>query len=150
MGGNDVSYGARPDPARYGGRRTWREIFFEEVRPQLPDADWARVHFLGNIPYPQFVALLQLSSVHVYLTYPFVLSWSLLEAMSVGCAIVAGMNKGTPSAPGRSRQKIGGRARQRLLKAWLPCPALPTSHLLRACECLPTANPLAQTRSRLQ
>ncbi|WP_142803803.1 glycosyltransferase family 4 protein [Tepidiphilus sp. J10] len=89
VGGNDVSYGARPDPARYGGKRTWREIFFEEVRPQLPDADWARVHFLGNIPYPQFVALLQLSSVHVYLTYPFVLSWSLLEAMSVGCAIVA-------------------------------------------------------------
>jgi glycosyltransferase involved in cell wall biosynthesis len=47
------------------------------------------VHFLGNVPYQYFVPLLQLSTVHVYLTYPFVLSWSLLEAMSAGCAIVA-------------------------------------------------------------
>lgn len=89
VGGNGVSYGAQPDPQRYGGRTTWREIFTAEVRPQIPDADWARVHFLGNIPYQYFIPLLQLSTVHVYLTYPFVLSWSLLEAMSVGCAIVA-------------------------------------------------------------
>lgn len=41
------------------------------------------------MPYPQFIALLQLSRVHIYLTYPYVLSWSLLEAMSAGCAIVA-------------------------------------------------------------
>lgn len=89
VGGSGVSYGAQPDPQRYGGRTTWREIFTAEVRPQIPDAHWARVHFLGNIPYPYFIALLQLSTVHVYLTYPFVLSWSLLEAMSAGCAIVA-------------------------------------------------------------
>ena len=44
---------------------------------------------MGNIAYQHFIPLLQLSTVHVYLTYPFVLSWSLLEAMSAGCAIVA-------------------------------------------------------------
>lgn len=84
VGGDDVSYGARPE----GGKR-WKDIFIEEVRPSIPDSDWERVHFLGKLPYQHFVPLLQLSAVHVYLTYPFVLSWSLLEAMSVGCAIVA-------------------------------------------------------------
>ncbi len=84
VGGDDVSYGARaPD-----GKK-WKDIFAAEVRPQISDADWSRVHFLGNLPYQQFIPLLQLSAVHVYLTYPFVLSWSLLEAMSAGCAIVA-------------------------------------------------------------
>ena len=88
VGGNEVSYGAKPDPARHGNK-PWRDIYIDEVRPQLTDEQWARVHFLGKIPYPNFIALLQLSTVHVYLTYPFVLSWSLLEAMSIGCAIVA-------------------------------------------------------------
>ena len=58
-------------------------------RCQISDADWQRVHFLGHVPYQYFIPLLQLSTVHVYLTYPFVLSWSLLEAMSAGRAIVA-------------------------------------------------------------
>ena len=49
----------------------------------------SRVFFLGQVPYPQFIALLQLSRVHIYLTYPYVLSWSLLEAMSAACTIVA-------------------------------------------------------------
>ena len=44
---------------------------------------------LGHVPYQYFIPLLKLSTVHVYLTYPFVLSRSLLEAMSAGCAIVA-------------------------------------------------------------
>lgn len=84
VGGDDVSYGARA-PA---GQK-WKDIFINEVRPLITDDDWGRVHFFGNIPYHHFIPLLQLSTVHVYLTYPFVLSWSLLEAMSVGCAIVA-------------------------------------------------------------
>ncbi|MBB1125884.1 glycosyltransferase [Thiospirillum jenense] len=84
VGNDGVSYGAAPPAGQ-----TWKNIFIQEVRPRIPDHDWARVHFLGSIPYPAFIALLQLSRVHVYLTYPFVLSWSLLEAMSVGCAIVA-------------------------------------------------------------
>jgi len=83
VGADDVSYGARP-----AAGKTWKDIFAAEVRGHISDADWARVHFLGNIPYPHFISLLQLSTVHVYLTYPFVLSWSLLEAMSAGCAIV--------------------------------------------------------------
>ncbi|MBK5915159.1 glycosyltransferase [Rhodocyclus purpureus] len=81
VGGNEVSYGAAPPPGK-----TWRSIFFDEVRERI---DASRVHFVGRIPYPDFVRLLQLSSAHVYLTYPFVLSWSLLEAMSVACPIVA-------------------------------------------------------------
>jgi len=84
VGADDVSYGARPE----NGQK-WKDIFAKEVRPLISDADWSRVHFLGNVPYTAFIPLLQLSSVHVYLTYPFVLSWSLLEAMSVGCAILA-------------------------------------------------------------
>jgi glycosyltransferase involved in cell wall biosynthesis len=84
VGGDGVSYGARPEQGH-----TWKQIFSAEVRGQISDADWGRVHFLGNLPYQHFIPLLQLSRVHVYLTYPFVLSWSLLEAMSLGCAILA-------------------------------------------------------------
>jgi glycosyltransferase involved in cell wall biosynthesis len=81
VGGDGVSYGSKsPD-----GRK-WKDIFLDEVKDGL---DLSRVHFLGNVPYQHFIPLLQLSTVHVYLTYPFVLSWSLLEAMSAGCAIVA-------------------------------------------------------------
>ena len=88
VGGDDVSYGARPDAKLYG-KKNWKNIFLDEVRPLADAASWERVHFLGNLPYQHFIPMLQLSRVHVYLTYPFVLSWSLLEAMSVGCAIVA-------------------------------------------------------------
>ncbi|MDP5350463.1 MAG: glycosyltransferase, partial [Paracoccaceae bacterium] len=84
VGGDEVSYGARPPKGQ-----TWKQIFIDEVRGRIPDDDWSRVHFLGRIPYDRFVTLLQVSRVHLYLTYPFVLSWSLFEAMSVGAAIVA-------------------------------------------------------------
>jgi glycosyltransferase involved in cell wall biosynthesis len=81
VGGDDVSYGAKPPAGN-----TWKQIFLSEVRNQL---DMSRVHFVGKLAYTNFIKLLQISSVHVYLTYPFVLSWSLLEAMSLECAIVA-------------------------------------------------------------
>lgn len=81
VGGDDVSYGSRPPAGT-----SWKKIFLNEVHNEL---DMSRIHFAGKIAYPKFIKLLQLSTVHVYLTYPFVLSWSLLEAMSIGCTIVA-------------------------------------------------------------
>ena len=51
--------------------------------------DMSRLHFVGTLPYKDYLNLLQVSSAHIYLTYPFVLSWSMLEAMSAGCNLVA-------------------------------------------------------------
>ena len=81
VGGDGVSYGAMAPAGK-----SWKQIFLNEVKDQL---DLSRVFFIGNIDYKYFIPLLQLSMVHVYLTYPFVLSWSLLEAMACGCSIVA-------------------------------------------------------------
>jgi glycosyltransferase involved in cell wall biosynthesis len=80
VGGDETSYGRKAE-----GGVTWREKMMKEVGADL---DMKRVHFLGKIPYLQFLQMLQVSSVHVYLTVPFVLSWSMLEAMSIGCLIV--------------------------------------------------------------
>ena len=85
VGGDEVSYGARPPKGQ-----TWKQMFIDEVKDQIAPQDWQRVHFLGRIPYGTFTQLLQVSRVHIYLTYPFVLSWSLMEAMSCQAAIVAG------------------------------------------------------------
>lgn len=53
------------------------------------DIDMSRVHFVGSLPYAEYKKFLQVSSVHIYLTYPFVLSWSILDAMSTGCCVIA-------------------------------------------------------------
>jgi glycosyltransferase involved in cell wall biosynthesis len=87
VGGTGTNYGPRP------AEKTWAEIFAAQAKKQISDADWARVHFLGKIPYEQYISVLQLSRVHLYWTYPFVLSWSLLEAMSCG-AVVVGSDTG--------------------------------------------------------
>jgi glycosyltransferase involved in cell wall biosynthesis len=80
LGGDGVSYGVA---APNGG--TWREIFLKEVAGQI---DPSRVSFPGRIDYTTYLSLLRRSDAHVYLTYPFVASWSLREALAVGCAIV--------------------------------------------------------------
>lgn len=79
IGGDQVSYGSR-----HPSGMTFREVMLEEV-----EIDHTRVHFLGQIPYRQFLQVLQVSTAHVYLTVPFVLSWSVLEAMAAGCVVVA-------------------------------------------------------------
>lgn len=81
VGGDGVSYGRAPADGR-----SWKDVMLEEVGERL---DLDRVHFVGRLPYGQYKLLLQLARVHCYLTYPFVLSWSLTEAMSAGTYIVA-------------------------------------------------------------
>lgn len=79
VGGDDVSYGAR---LSHG---TWRARLQAEVAGRV---DESRMHFPGRVPYSLYRRLLQRSDVHVYLTYPFVASWSLREALATGCALV--------------------------------------------------------------
>lgn len=81
VGGNEVSYGRKSDEP--GGYRAMME---REVGERI---DWSRVHFLGRVPYRAFLDVLRISRCHVYLTAPFVPSWSLLEAMALGTTIVA-------------------------------------------------------------
>ncbi|WP_086644000.1 glycosyltransferase family 4 protein [Acetobacter sp. DsW_063] len=85
VGGDGVSYGAR---LPHG---TWRERMLSELHGRIP---LDRVHFVGKVSYDDFRRMLQRSDAHVYLTYPFVASWSLREAMASGCAIV-----GSATAP---------------------------------------------------
>jgi glycosyltransferase involved in cell wall biosynthesis len=80
VGGDAVSYSPRLPPGQ-----TYRERLLRELDGKI---DLARVSFLGRLPYKDYLALLRRSSVHVYLTYPFVLSWSLLEAMASGCLVI--------------------------------------------------------------
>lgn len=93
-GGDEVSYSARPPAAG-----TYREQMLRELGSTI---DPKRVHFVGRLPFEEYLKLLQISSVHVYLTVPFVLSWSLLEAMAAGCVVI-----GSNTAPVREFLKHG-------------------------------------------
>jgi len=96
VGGDEVSYGKRPV-----GAPTWREHMLREVT-----LDSTRTHFLGRVPRQEFIRVLQVSAVHVYLTYPFVLSWSFLEAMACACTVV-----GSRTSPVQEviRDEVNGR-----------------------------------------
>jgi glycosyltransferase involved in cell wall biosynthesis len=78
VGGDEVSYGQKPKDAA-----NWREKMLAQVK-----LDPQRTHFLGKVPYDVYRKVLQVSAAHVYLTYPFVLSWSMLEAMASGCLLI--------------------------------------------------------------
>lgn len=78
VGGDDVSYGQKPADAP-----NWREKLLREVK-----LDATRTHFLGKVPYDVYRRVLQVSAAHIYLTYPFVLSWSMLEALASGCLVI--------------------------------------------------------------
>lgn len=93
VGGDGVSYGARL------AEGTWREWLLREVGDLLPPG---RVHFPGRLGYEDYLRLLQRSDAHVYLTYPFVASWSLREALACGCALV-----GSDTAPVREFVRDG-------------------------------------------
>ena len=86
VGGDEPHYGSKPADAT-----TWRELLLTELGPRL---DLSRLHFTGKVPHDMLLGLLSLSRAHVYLTYPFVLSWSMLEAMSMGCLVI-----GSATAP---------------------------------------------------
>lgn len=80
VGGTEGGYGPAP-----GHGRTWKQIFLDEVAGRV---DLGRIHFVGKVPHALFLALMQVTRAHAYLTYPGVLSWSMLEAMSCGALVV--------------------------------------------------------------
>jgi glycosyltransferase involved in cell wall biosynthesis len=86
VGGDEVSYGAPPE-----GGGTWRETMWRETMLDAagaPRPESARLHVLGKLPYDSYLSVLRISRAHIYLTFPFVLSWSMLEAMACGAVIV--------------------------------------------------------------
>jgi glycosyltransferase involved in cell wall biosynthesis len=115
VGGDGVSYGTPAPP-----RSTFRELLLDQLAGKL---DLTRVHFVGTIEHRDYLSLLQISSAHVYMTYPFVLSWSFIEAMACGCLIVASatppvlevMRDGRNASRKRSNgsASCGGSARRR-------------------------------------
>lgn len=81
IGAEGVSYGNAPKDSD-----SWKAKMLAELGDRL---DLSRVHFLGRVDYDDYLSLIQLARVHCYLTYPFVLSWSLTEAMAAGGYVVA-------------------------------------------------------------
>src|ERR1700712_3687428 len=94
VGGDGISYGGPP------AHGNWRETMLAELGDSI---DRSRVLFPGRVDYATYLGLLQRSDAHVYLTYPFLASWSLREALAVGCAVI-----GSENPPGRGVGTHGG------------------------------------------
>lgn len=84
IGADGISYGRA-----LGGPDTFRQRLMKELGDTV---DWSRVHFAGQMPYDDLISLLRLSRTHVYLTAPFVISWSMMEAMSLEKVVIASDN----------------------------------------------------------
>jgi glycosyltransferase involved in cell wall biosynthesis len=79
VGADGISYGMAPPEG------TWRQQMLAELGDAI---DPSRVVFPGRIEYTTYLAMLQRSDAHVYLSYPFVASWSLREALATGCVVI--------------------------------------------------------------
>ena len=94
VGGNENSYGREVEHS--GGLRGMLE---EELGDSV---DWDRVHFLGRVPYSGLCDIIRVGRCHLYMSMPFVLSWSMLEAMAMGATVI-----GSDVAPTREVIKHG-------------------------------------------
>ena len=82
-----------PNGASYSRPSTHPQGYWGELLALLGHRlDLSRIHVLGRLPYGQLIAILQLSAAHVYFSYPYALSWSLLEAMACGAVVVGSAN----------------------------------------------------------
>ena len=108
------------DGSGYGGpapgNRDWKSYMLEELGDRL---DHSRVHFMGTVPHAQMIDAFSISAAHVYYTYPFVLSWSLVEAMACECLIL-----GSDTAPVRDAITPGTDG---ILNEFFDIPALSTA-----------------------
>lgn len=157
VGGDGVSYGRMPDEGT-----GWRQKLLGEMGDRL---DLSRIHFTGRLAYGDYVDLLHVSRCHTYLTYPFVLSWSLMEAMAADCQIIA-----SDTAPVREMIQDGVHGRlvpfpdstalaQALLRALAPDPqaaslgAAARAHILARYDlhlhCLPRQIEWIEAQSRV-
>lgn len=77
---DDVAYGDKPKTGK-----SWRQTLLDEVGSKL---DMRRLHFVGTLKYREYLSVLQVSRAHVYMTYPYILSWSMIESMAAECLVI--------------------------------------------------------------
>tara|TARA_X000000368_G_C23017512_1_gene706435 strand:- start:201 stop:1517 length:1317 start_codon:yes stop_codon:yes gene_type:complete len=91
IGGDSYSYGPPPPKSNELHLKSYKQIYYHEVKDKLIDKE--KLIYLGKVNYNSYLSLVDLSSVHVYLTYPFVLSWSMLEVMALEKLVIGSKTK---------------------------------------------------------